>query len=87
MDGPDVDEAANDELDKVLGASGGTDAEGGAAHSLEAEPTLADEGAGVAARLGVEPPEDLHNQLVRETRVDPIVASHYWQKENCITRK
>lgn len=77
MDCPDVDEAASDELDEMLRASGGTDADGGATHSLEPEPTLADEGAGVAARLGVEPPEDLHNQLVRETRVDPIASPHY----------
>lgn len=60
MDGPDIDEAASDEFDEMVRATGGSDTEGGAAEALEVEPALADEGASVAARLGVEAPEDLY---------------------------
>lgn len=71
-----VDEAASKQLDEEVGATGGADAESGAAEAVEREPALADEGAGVSPDHGVEVPEDLENHLVRQTRVDPIVPSH-----------
>lgn len=77
MDGVDVDEAATYDSDEAFGGTGGADADGGAAKALEVEPALADEGASVAAGLGVEAPEYLHQELVGEPRVDPILASHY----------
>lgn len=59
IDGLYIDEAASDELDEVVGAAGGADAEGGAAEAIQVEPALADDGAGIAAWLGVEAPEYL----------------------------
>lgn len=79
----DVDEAAGEEVDVQVGAAGGADSEGGAAEPLEGEPALADEGARVVARLGVEqPPEDVDDQLVGDTRVDPIMASASHRSHN-----
>lgn len=46
-----VGEAAGEELEEEVGSAGCADAEGGAGEPLEAEPSPADEGAGVAARL------------------------------------
>lgn len=60
MNGLDINELASDELDEIVRATGGADAEGGAAGAVEVEPALANEGAGVAAWLGVEAPEDLN---------------------------
>ena len=77
MDGLDVDEATSDAAEEVVGAAGGADVEGGAAEALEVEPPLANERAGVAARLRVvEPPENLDEELVGKTSVDPIMPSH-----------
>lgn len=73
----DIEEPAGEELDEEVGTPGGADAERGAAQPLEREPPLADERAGVAARLGVEPAKDLDDQLLRQTRIDPIMASHF----------
>lgn len=71
----DVDEAAGEEVDIDVGVAGGSDAEGGAAETIEGEPALGDEGAGVVAGLGVEAPEDLDDELFGETRVDPVISS------------
>lgn len=53
MNGTDVAKAAGEEVDNEVRATGGADAESGAAEPLECEPPLADERAGVAAGLGV----------------------------------
>lgn len=76
VNAPDIGKAAREEPDKEVGSSGCADAEGSAAEPLEAEPPLADEGAGVAAGLGIQPPEDLDNQLIRQVRVDHVATSH-----------
>lgn len=59
VDGGDVGETSGEELDKEVGGAGGADSDGGAGETLEAEPPAADEGAGVAARFRVKPPEYL----------------------------
>lgn len=76
MDVPHVGEAGGEELEEAVGGAGGADAEGGAGEPLEAEPPLADEGAGVVGRLRAQPLEDLHHQLVRQAAVDPVAAPH-----------
>lgn len=72
----DVAKAAGEEVDNEVRTTSGAHAEGGAAEPLEREPPLADKRAGVAAGLGVEPPEDLDDELFGKKRVDPIMASH-----------
>lgn len=76
VDVPHAGEAAGEELEEAVGGAGRADPEGGAGEPLEAEPPLADEGAGVVARLRVQPTEDLDHQLVRQAPVDPVVAPH-----------
>lgn len=77
VDVADIGEAASKKVDEEVGASSGADAERGAAEPLQRQPPLADERARVAALpRAAEPPEDLYDQLVREARVDPVVASH-----------
>lgn len=78
VDVADIGKAAREEVDEDVGAAGGADAEGGATEALEGEPPLADKRAGVEALLVAEPPQDLHDQLVGKTRVDPILAAHFW---------
>lgn len=65
-----------EELDEEVRVTRRADAESGAAEAVEGKPALADERAGVLARLGVKMPEDLHEKLVWKTCVDPIMASH-----------
>jgi len=76
VDVPDINEVAGKQLDLQVGVAGRADSDGVAAEALEVEPALADERACVAPRLGVEPPEDLEDQLVRQGGVDVIAASH-----------
>lgn len=76
VDAPDIGKAEREEPDEEVGGAGCTDAESGAAEPFEAEPPLADEGAGVAVGLGIEPSKDLDDQLVRQVRVDHVATSH-----------
>jgi len=55
----DVGETRCEEVNEEVRGAGSPDADGGACEALEAEPARADEGAGVAAGLGVETAEDL----------------------------
>lgn len=59
MNGGDVGETGSDELNKEVGGTGGADADGGSGEAFEAEPSRADEGAGVAGWFGIEAAEDL----------------------------
>nr|GMD60252.1 hypothetical protein DY000_00015822 [Ipomoea batatas]GMD70565.1 hypothetical protein DY000_00015822 [Ipomoea batatas] len=60
----DIGKSASKELDEGVGASGSANPQGFTAEPLEAEPSLADERAGVAARFRIEPTEDLNDQLI-----------------------
>lgn len=61
---PDINKPTSQKLDERVGATGGADTDGVSAEALEVEPSLADEGAGIAAGLGAEMVEDLEDQLV-----------------------
>lgn len=76
VDGGDVEEAAREEGDDVVGGERGADAESGAAETLEVEPSFADEGAGVAGGFRIESLEDLEDEFVGQPIVYQITTSH-----------
>lgn len=66
----DIDKPPRQQLDERIRAAGRADAERAATVALEGEPALADESAGVAARLGVHVPENLDDELIGKIGVD-----------------
>lgn len=76
VNGFDIVKTAGKELDREVRIASSADTESGAAKALEFQPAAADERTSIAGGFGVEVPEDLKDEPVRETIVNPILASH-----------
>ena len=61
VDVSDIGESASEKVDKQIWGAGGADSYGSSAEPFKAKPPFADEGAGVAARFGIQAAYDLED--------------------------